>query len=43
MDKITAGYTHIPEVSSEMDVLDYLGFIIISSAVFIVIYKVTSN
>ncbi|MBT3799665.1 MAG: hypothetical protein HOG05_00795 [Bacteroidetes bacterium] len=42
--KIIAGFKNIPEVlPDEMDIIDYLGFAVITSAICYVITKVTSD
>jgi len=44
MEKITAGFRNVPEVLlEEFDIIDYLGFAVITSAIFYVITKVTIN
>jgi hypothetical protein len=44
MEKITAGFKNIPEVlPDEMDIIDYLGFAVITASIFYVITKVTIN
>jgi hypothetical protein len=44
MTRITAGFRNVPEVlPDEMDIIDYLGFAVITSAIFYVITKVTIN
>ena len=44
MEKITAGFRNVPEVlPEEMDIIDYFGFAVITSAIFYVITKVTIN
>jgi hypothetical protein len=44
MEIITAGFKHIPEVlPDQMDIIDYIGFALITSAIFLVITKVSTN
>jgi hypothetical protein len=44
MTRLTAGFKNIPEVlPDEMDIIDCLGFAVITSAIFYVITKVTSD
>ena len=44
MEKITAGFKNIPEVlPDEMDIIDYIGFGLITTAIIIVISKVSIN
>jgi hypothetical protein len=44
MKKITAGFMNIPEVlPDEMDIIDLIGFGLITTAIFIVITKLSTN